>query len=113
LFSPSSERYYFLQPLPTLMASQLLSGTCLAPLAGLSSEQLANALNRVISGSTVTQVRDSIYLVDLVARAKADERLGIEVLTNLQVTTPTGATVPLPLIRSSTSGRGAWIPGRR
>ena len=32
--------------------------------AGLSSEQLANALNRVISGSTVTQVRDSIYLVD-------------------------------------------------
>ena len=33
--------------------------------AGLSSEQLANALNRVISGSTVTQVRDSIYLVDL------------------------------------------------
>ena len=63
--------------------------------AGLSSEQLANALNRVISGSTVTQVRDSIYLVDLVARAKADERSSIEALTNLQITTPTGATVPL------------------
>ena len=63
--------------------------------AGLSSEQLASALNRVISGSTVTQVRDSIYLVDLVARAKADERSSIEALTNLQITTPTGATVPL------------------
>ncbi len=63
--------------------------------AGLSSEQLANALNRVISGSTVTQVRDSIYLVDLVARAQVDERSSIEALTNLQVTTPTGATVPL------------------
>ena len=63
--------------------------------AGLSSEQLANALNRVISGSTVTQVRDSIYLVDLVVRAKADERSSIEALTNLQITTPTGATVPL------------------
>ena len=63
--------------------------------AGLSSEQLANALNRVISGSTVTQVRDSIYLVDLVARAKTDERSSIEALTNLQVTTAAGATVPL------------------
>src|SRR6476660_2305324 len=63
--------------------------------AGLSSEQLANALNRMISGSTVTQVRDSIYLVDLVVRAKADERSSIEALTNLQITTPTGATVPL------------------
>jgi multidrug efflux pump subunit AcrB len=63
--------------------------------AGLSSEQLANALNRVISGSAVTQVRDSIYLVDVVARAQADERSSIEALTNLQITTPTGATVPL------------------
>jgi multidrug efflux pump subunit AcrB len=63
--------------------------------AGLSSEQLATALNRVISGATITQVRDSIYLVDLVARAKADERSSVEALTNLQVTTPAGATVPL------------------
>jgi multidrug efflux pump subunit AcrB len=38
--------------------------------AGLSSEQLASALNRVISGSMITQVRDSIYLVDVVARAQ-------------------------------------------
>ena len=42
--------------------------------AGLSSEQLAQALNRVISGSTVTQIRDSIYLVDVVARAESGER---------------------------------------
>ena len=49
--------------------------------AGLSSEQLAHALNRVISGSTVTQVRDSIYLVDVVARAESDERSSIEALT--------------------------------
>jgi multidrug efflux pump subunit AcrB len=49
----------------------------------------------VISGSAITQVRDSIYLVDVVARAHADERSSIEALTNLQITTPTGATVPL------------------
>jgi len=63
--------------------------------AGLSSEQLAQALNRVISGSTITQVRDSIYLVDLVARADSGERSSIEALRNLQITTPTGASVPL------------------
>lgn len=63
--------------------------------AGLSSEQLAQALNRVISGSTVTQIRDSIYLVDVVARAESDERSSVEALRNLQITTPTGASVPL------------------
>ena len=63
--------------------------------AGLSSEQLAQALNRVISGSTVTQLRDSIYLVDVVARAENDERSSVEALRNLQITTPTGASVPL------------------
>src|SRR5688572_17264526 len=63
--------------------------------AGLSSEQLAQALNRVITGSAVTQVRDSIYLIDVVARADRGERQSIEALRNLQITTPTGASVPL------------------
>jgi multidrug efflux pump subunit AcrB len=63
--------------------------------AGLSSEQLAQALNRVITGSAVTQVRDSIYLIDVVARANSGERQSIEALRNLQITTPTGASVPL------------------
>jgi multidrug efflux pump subunit AcrB len=63
--------------------------------AGLSSEQLSMALNRVISGSPVTQLRDSIYLVDVIARAESDERSSIEALRNLQITTPTGASVPL------------------
>jgi multidrug efflux pump subunit AcrB len=63
--------------------------------AGLSSEQLAQSLNRVITGTTVTQVRDSIYLIDVVARAEGGERSSIEALRNLQITTPTGASVPL------------------
>ena len=63
--------------------------------AGLSSEQLAQALNRVLNGSTVTQLRDSIYLVDVVARAENDERSSVEALRHLQITTPTGASVPL------------------
>lgn len=63
--------------------------------AGLSSEQLAQALNRVTSGSTVTQLRDSIYLVDVLARAESSERSGVEALRNLQIPTPKGASVPL------------------
>ena len=40
-----------------------------ARLLGLSSEAVAGALNAAITGATVTQVRDDIYLIDVVARA--------------------------------------------
>lgn len=63
--------------------------------AGLSSQQVAQALDRVIIGSTVTQLRDSIYLVDVVARAESSERSSVEALRNLQIPTATGASVPL------------------
>ena len=49
----------------------------------------------MITGTTVTQVRDSIYLIDVVARAEGGERSSIEALRNLQITTPMGASVPL------------------
>jgi multidrug efflux pump subunit AcrB len=62
---------------------------------GLSSEGLSQALNRVLSGSTVTQVRDSVYLIDLLARAEGKERLSLEGIRNLQVNTPDGSAVPL------------------
>ncbi|TIU77569.1 MAG: efflux RND transporter permease subunit, partial [Mesorhizobium sp.] len=35
---------------------------------GLSSAVVATALNAIVSGTTMTQVRDDIYLVDVVAR---------------------------------------------
>ena len=62
---------------------------------GITSESVAQVLNAVTNGTTITQVRDSIYLVDVVARAESDQRNSIETLQNLQVQTPTGATVPL------------------
>ena len=43
-----------------------------ARLLGLSSEQLAESLNAVVSGVATTQVRSGIYLVDVVVRASAD-----------------------------------------
>ena len=42
----------------------------------LSSDALASVLNTVISGIPSTQVRDDIYLVDVIARA-TDEAAGV------------------------------------
>ena len=66
-----------------------------ARLLGLTSQALAGVLNTVISGSPVTQVRDDIYLVDVVARATDEQRVSLETLRTLQVPLPSGRTVPL------------------
>ena len=66
-----------------------------ARLLGLSSQAVASVLNTVISGAPVTQVRDDIYLVDVVARATDEERISLATLPTLQVPLPSGRTVPL------------------
>jgi multidrug efflux pump subunit AcrB len=66
-----------------------------ARLLGLSSAQLAAVLNAAVTGTTVTQVRDDIYLVNVVARAQADQRLSLDSLRSLQVPLPGGRTVAL------------------
>jgi len=66
-----------------------------ARLLGLSSQALAGVLNTVISGSAVTQVRDDIYLVDVVMRATDEQRVSLETLRSIQVPLPNGRTVPL------------------
>jgi multidrug efflux pump subunit AcrB len=62
---------------------------------GLSSQALASVLNTVISGSTISQVRDDIYLVDVVVRATDEQRVSLSTLSTLQVPLPSGRTVPL------------------
>ena len=66
-----------------------------ARLLGLSSQALASVLNTVISGTSVTQVRDDIYLVDVIARATDEQRVSLATLRTLQVPLPGGRTVPL------------------
>ncbi len=65
---------------------------------GVSSEDIANAMNSIVEGSTVTQVRDDIYLVNVVARAQLAERGSIETLQNLQLPATNGKAVPLSAI---------------
>ena len=62
---------------------------------GVSSAALASVLNSAVTGSTVTQVRDDIYLVNVIARAVDSERASFQTLSSLQVSTPSGRMVPL------------------
>jgi multidrug efflux pump subunit AcrB len=71
-----------------------------ARLLGLSSATLAQVLNSVVTGTTVTQLRDGIYLVDVVARATDEERVSLATLRNVQVPLPNGRTVPLSQLAS-------------
>jgi multidrug efflux pump len=71
-----------------------------ARLLGLSSQQLALSLNAVVSGVTATQMRSGIYLVDVLVRASAEQRMSLSTIRTLQVPLPNGRTVPLSQIAS-------------
>jgi multidrug efflux pump subunit AcrB len=62
---------------------------------GVTSEDIATTLNGVLEGSSITQVRDSIYLVNVMGRATAPERSSIDTLRDLQLTGLGGQAVPL------------------
>ena len=66
-----------------------------ARLLGLSSQALAEVLNTVMTGTPVTQVRDGIYLVNVVVRANDEQRVSLSTLRGLQLPLPNGRTVPL------------------
>jgi len=66
-----------------------------ARLLGLNSESIAAVMNKVMSGAAVTQVRDGIYLIDVMMRATDEQRVSLSTLRNLQFPLPNGRTVPL------------------
>jgi len=71
-----------------------------ARLLGLSSRALAEVLNAVMTGTPITQVRDNIYLVDVIARAQDEQRISLSTLQGLQLPLPNGRTVPLSQVAS-------------
>jgi multidrug efflux pump subunit AcrB len=62
---------------------------------GITSEDIAQTLNSVLDGTTITQLRDSIYLVNVVGRATAADRASIDTLRDLQLVGSGGQSVPL------------------
>jgi len=65
---------------------------------GVSSQDIATFLNNVVGGSTITQVKDSIYLISVVSRAGASERQAVETFQGLQFAGRDGQPIPLPSI---------------
>lgn len=62
---------------------------------GLSSPDIAGALAALYSGTTVTQLRDGIFLIDVVGRGADTDRQSLESIQNLDLATPTGTPIPL------------------
>ncbi len=65
---------------------------------GVSSEDIATVLNSIVEGASATQVRDNIYLIDVIGRADAQERGSIETLQNLQIAGSDGKLIPLSAV---------------
>lgn len=65
---------------------------------GITSQDIASAMNGVVGGVAITQVRDATYLINVVVRAGEDERGSIETLRNLQIPTGNGEAIPLATV---------------
>lgn len=65
---------------------------------GLSSASIAQAIYTTLSGVTATEIRDSIYLIEVILRAQKEERMSIENLRMLSIPIPGGKSVPLNVI---------------
>jgi multidrug efflux pump subunit AcrB len=84
-----------------------------ARLVGMNSHDLSQAVNAVLTGVTATQVRSGIWLVDIVVRASAEQRMSLETIRTLQVPLPNGRSVPLSQIATVEYGQEFPIVWRR
>lgn len=71
---------------------------------GVTSADIANVLSSLFSGIGVTQLRDDIFLIDVVARGQATDRQSLDTIRNLQLNLADGRTVPLSALVSLTYG---------
>ena len=62
---------------------------------GLTPQDVSQTLQTLLTGYTVTQYREGIETIDVVARAVPSERLALDRLPGLTITTTNGVAVPL------------------
>jgi multidrug efflux pump len=62
---------------------------------GLTPQDIAQTLGTLLSGYTVTEYKEGIELVPVVARAIPEERLGLASFEDLTIPTRSGAAVPI------------------
>ncbi|WP_127091882.1 efflux RND transporter permease subunit [Aquabacter cavernae] len=80
---------------------------------GLTPSDVAETLQTLLSGYTVTQHREGNLLIDVVARAVPDERVDLEHLPTLTVATRNGIAVPLSQVARIAYGSEEPIFWRR
>ncbi len=80
---------------------------------GLSSAQVAAALNEAVTGTPVTQLRDDIYLVEVVARGAGEDRASLDAVRNAPVLLPGGQSVALSQFASIEEGQENPVVWRR
>jgi len=66
-----------------------------ARVLGLTPQDIAQTLGTLLSGYTVTEYKEGIELVPVVARAVPEERLGLGAFEDLTIPTRSGAAVPI------------------
>lgn len=62
---------------------------------GISNADLAAALEGTFTGRQITQLRDGIFLIDVLARGSEMDRQSLTSIQNLQLATTTGTPIPL------------------
>lgn len=67
---------------------------------GVTTQDVAGAMSALFTGQLVTQVRDGIFLVDVVGRGSAEDRTSLDSISDLQLLLPSGQRIPLSSIVS-------------
>jgi multidrug efflux pump subunit AcrB len=80
---------------------------------GVTSQQVSRALAGALSGRSVTEFRDDIYLIDVQGRAQAQDRGDIARLRDLEVGIASGSSVPLTQIATFEYGLEETVIWRR
>ncbi len=62
---------------------------------GITSEDISASLAATFTGRRITQIRDGIFLINVVARGTEADRSTVDSIQNLQLATPTGTPIPL------------------
>lgn len=62
---------------------------------GITNEDLAAALEGTFTGRSITQLRDGIFLIEVLARGSQMDRQSLASIQNLQLATTTGTPIPL------------------
>lgn len=62
---------------------------------GISNADIADTLAATFTGRTITQIRDDIFLIDVIARGAELDRTSLDTIQNLQLATTSGMPIPL------------------